>query len=57
MLMSLLTSLSVAVIFYIMEMLSIMMAKLGYIRPLLGAWFPVIVFSLLGAFLVRHAKT
>jgi lipopolysaccharide export system permease protein len=57
MLMSLLTSLSVAVIFYIMEMLSIMMAKLGYIRPLLGAWFPVIVFSLLGALLVRHAKT
>jgi lipopolysaccharide export system permease protein len=57
MLMSLLTSLSVSVIFYIMEMLSMMMAKLGYILPIIGAWFPVIFFSILGMILVRYAKT
>ncbi|MDR1149584.1 MAG: LptF/LptG family permease [Spirochaetaceae bacterium] len=57
MLMSLLTSLSVSVVFYIMEMLSMMMAKLGYIKPLMGAWFPVAFFSLLGLMLVVHAKT
>jgi lipopolysaccharide export system permease protein len=57
MLMSLLTSLTVAVVFYIMEMLSMMMAKLGIIQPLIGAWFPVIFFSVLGMALVTHAKT
>jgi lipopolysaccharide export system permease protein len=57
MLMSLLTSITVAVVFYIMEMLSMMMAKLGMIQPLTGAWFPVIFFSLVGLVLVRYAKT
>ncbi|MDR2803232.1 MAG: LptF/LptG family permease [Treponema sp.] len=57
MLMSLLTSLSMAVVFYIMEMLSMMMANLGYIKPLIGAWFPVLFFSILGLMLVRRAKT
>jgi lipopolysaccharide export system permease protein len=57
MLMSLLTSLSAAVVFYIMEMLSMMMAQFGYIKPLIGAWFPVAFFSLLGLTLVVHAKT
>jgi lipopolysaccharide export system permease protein len=57
MLMSLLTSLSIAVVFYIMEMLTMMMAKLGYIAPFIGAWFPVLVFTLLGVVLVRFSKT
>jgi lipopolysaccharide export system permease protein len=57
MLMSLLTSLFVTVIFYIMEMLSMMMAKLGYIMPFIGAWFPVIFFSIVGMAMVRYAKT
>jgi lipopolysaccharide export system permease protein len=57
MLMSLLTSLIAAVIFYVMEMLSMMMAKLGYILPVIGAWFPVVFFSILGLVLVRYAKT
>jgi lipopolysaccharide export system permease protein len=57
MLMSLLTSLTAAVVFYIMEMLSMMMAKLGLIQPMIGAWFPVAFFSALGLALVRYAKT
>jgi lipopolysaccharide export system permease protein len=56
-LMSLLASLVAAVIFYVMEMISMMMAKLGYIPPLLGAWFPVGFFIILGIFLLRNAKT
>jgi lipopolysaccharide export system permease protein len=56
-LMSLLASLASAVVFYVMEMISMMMAKLGYIPPFIGAWFPVIVFIFLGFFLLRSAKT
>jgi lipopolysaccharide export system permease protein len=56
-LMSLLTSLASAVVFYVTEMISMMMAKLGYIPPLAGAWFPVMVFIALGLMLLRSAKT
>ncbi|MDR2619074.1 MAG: LptF/LptG family permease [Treponema sp.] len=56
-LMSLLASLASAVVFYVMEMISMMMAKLGYIPPFIGAWFPVIVFIILGLFLIQSAKT
>jgi lipopolysaccharide export system permease protein len=56
-LMSLLSSLASAVVFYVMEMISMMMAKLGYIPPFAGAWFPVITFVVIGLFLLRSAKT
>jgi len=56
-LMSLLASLSAAVVFYVMEMITMMMAKLGYIHPFIGAWFPVVVFIILGLVLLRSAKT
>jgi lipopolysaccharide export system permease protein len=56
-LMSLFTSLSVAVVYYITEMLSMTMAGLNYISPMTGAWFPVILFIIIGALLLRSAKT
>jgi lipopolysaccharide export system permease protein len=56
-LMSLLASLSAAVVFYVMEMISMMLSRLGYISPFVGAWFPVGVFILLGLLLLRGAKT
>ena len=56
-LMSLLSSLGGAVIFYVMEMLSMMMAKTGYISPFIGAWFPVVSFIFIGILLLRSAKT
>jgi lipopolysaccharide export system permease protein len=56
-LMSLLASLSAAVVFYVMEMISMMMAKLGYIPTGIGAWFPVVVFIAAGVLLLRGAKT
>ena len=56
-LMSLFSSLSVAVVYYIAEMLCMTMAGLNYISPFVGAWFPVFFFLFLGLFLVRGAKT
>jgi lipopolysaccharide export system permease protein len=56
-LMSLLTSLGAAVLFYVSEMISMMMAKLGYIPPMVGAWFPVALFIIAGTMLLRNAKT
>ncbi|MDR2194556.1 MAG: LptF/LptG family permease [Treponema sp.] len=56
-LMTLLSSLSVAAVFYVMDMITMMMAKLGYIPPFAGAWFPVFFFVVAGFFLVRSAKT
>jgi len=56
-LMSLLSSLVAAVIFYVMEMISMMMARLGYIHPIAGAWFPVVTFITVGVMLLRAAKT
>jgi len=56
-LMSLFTSLSVAVVFYVTEMVSMTMAGLNYIRPIIGAWFPVLLFIFIGLVLLRSAKT
>jgi lipopolysaccharide export system permease protein len=56
-LMSLLASLSAAVVFYVMEMITMMMAKLGYIPTIIGAWFPVVIFIAIGLWLVKGAKT
>jgi lipopolysaccharide export system permease protein len=57
MLMSLLASLAVAVVFYIIEMITMMMARLGYIPPAAGAWFPVGTFIVIGLLLLWNAKT
>ena len=56
-LMSLLASLSAAVVFYVIEMITMMMARLGYIPPIVGAWFPVAVFIAIGLLLLAGAKT
>jgi len=56
-LMSLFTSLSVAVVYYIAEMLSMTMAESNYIHPFVGAWFPVLLFIFIGIMLIRGAKT
>jgi len=56
-LMSLLFSLGIATLYYIMEMLTMLSAKWEYISPLSGAVTPVIVFALLSTYLLRHART
>ncbi|MDR0503944.1 MAG: LptF/LptG family permease [Treponema sp.] len=56
-LMSLFASLSVAVVYYITEMLCMTMAGLNYIPPVVGAWFPVFLFVIIGLALLWSAKT
>jgi lipopolysaccharide export system permease protein len=56
-LMSLLSSLGAAVFYYVMEMISMMMARMGYLPPLVGAWFPVAIFTVTGILLLRNART
>jgi len=56
-LMSLFTSLLVAVVYYVAEMLCTTLAGLNYIHPLIGAWFPVSIFIIIGVLLLRSAKT
>jgi lipopolysaccharide export system permease protein len=56
-LMSLLASLVPTVVFYVMEMISMMMARLGYIPPIVGAWLPIVFFTFVGLLLLQSAKT
>lgn len=56
-LMSLLISLSIAVGYYVTQMVSMLFAKWEYVTPLAGAWFPVILFSALSALLLKYART
>jgi lipopolysaccharide export system permease protein len=46
-----------AVAFYILQMVTMLLAKFGTIPPLAGAWFPVIFFTAISAVLMRFAKT
>ena len=56
-LMSLLFSLGLAAVYYVMQMISVLMAKFGTITPLMGAWFGFILFLLAGIVLFRNART
>ncbi len=56
-LMSLLTSLIISVVYYVMQMVFTILANLGYISPLTGAWIPFILFCLVGLFLYRLAHS
>ena len=54
-LLSLLASLGTAVIFYVVEMISMMSAQAGILAPFWGAWSPVIVCTAAGFLLLRYA--
>lgn len=56
-LISLSLSVSSAVLFYVMQMVTMILAKFGYISPFMGAWFPVFVFTILSVVLLRYART
>ncbi|MCL1812356.1 MAG: LptF/LptG family permease [Treponema sp.] len=56
-LLSLLASLGTAVIYYVVEMLSMMSAQAGIIPPFWGAWTPVFICTAAGFFLLRFAKS
>ncbi|MDC7238919.1 MAG: LptF/LptG family permease [Spirochaetales bacterium] len=56
-LMSLLSSLVVSVIYYVAQMIMVLLAKLGYIPPIYGAWAAFLVFLGVGVLLFRTAQT
>ena len=56
-LMSLLSSLGLSVVYYILQMITALMATYGTVSPLMGAWLGFILFLLGGIILFRHAPT
>ncbi|MDR1785732.1 MAG: LptF/LptG family permease [Spirochaetaceae bacterium] len=54
---SLVFSITAAVLFYVTQMVTMLLAKFGALAPLPGAWAPVVFFILLSAVLVGGAKT
>ncbi|MDR1389285.1 MAG: LptF/LptG family permease [Treponema sp.] len=56
-LMSLLASLGTAVIYYVIEMISMMSARVGLLPPLFGAWIPVVFCTAAGLLLLAKSKT
>jgi lipopolysaccharide export system permease protein len=52
--MSLATSLAIAVVYYVMEMVTMLLGEMGYIPPILGAFTPVVFFILVGAVLLMR---
>lgn len=56
-LMSLLFSLSIATLYYITEMMTMLFAKSEYISPLAGAVFPFLIFTVVSIMLLKTART
>ncbi|MBO7639994.1 MAG: LptF/LptG family permease [Treponema sp.] len=56
-LVSLALSICAVVLFYVMQMVTMLMAKFGTIPPLMGAWFPVVFFVFVSIVLLRYART
>lgn len=56
-LISLALCISAAVLFYVIQMVTMLLAKFGYISPFWGAWFPVFLFIFLSIILLRTSRT
>ena len=56
-LVSLALSISAVVLFYVLQMITMLMAKFETIPAIMGAWFPVIFFVIISIVLLRFAKT
>ena len=56
-LISLASSISAAVLFYVTQMVTMLMAQYGYISAFAGAWFPVILFTIISIVLLKFART
>jgi lipopolysaccharide export system permease protein len=54
---SLLTSLISATLYYVAQMVTMLMAKTGSIDPRIGAWAPFVIFMAAGVLLFRGART
>ncbi|MBQ7159912.1 MAG: LptF/LptG family permease [Treponema sp.] len=56
-LVSLAACISAAVLFYVSQMITMLLAKFQYITPFMGAWFPVFLFVAISIVLLRYART
>ena len=56
-LISLVLCIMAAVLFYVTQMVTMLLAQFGYLSPFLGAWFPVILFIVISIILLRFART
>jgi lipopolysaccharide export system permease protein len=54
---SLLTSLVAATMYYVAQMITMLLAKTGAIDPRVGAWAPLVVFMAAGVILFKTART
>ena len=50
-------SITAVVLFYVMQMVTMLMAKFQAIPPVMGAWSPVVFFIFISLVLLRYAKT
>ncbi|MBQ9494500.1 MAG: LptF/LptG family permease [Treponema sp.] len=57
MLISLALSIGAAVAFYVTQMVTMLLAKFGYISAFSGAWFPVFLFVVISIVLLRYTRT
>jgi lipopolysaccharide export system permease protein len=56
-LMSLLTSLSISVLYYVIKMILIILAKQGYLQPITGAWGAFFIAAITGIIMYKNART
>ena len=56
-LVSLILCVCAAVSFYVLQMITMNLAKFGYIPPVAGGWFPVVLFTFISIILLKFAKT
>ncbi|MBP5251525.1 MAG: LptF/LptG family permease [Treponema sp.] len=54
---SLALSITAVVLFYVTQMITMLMAKFGAIPPIMGSWFPVVLFIFISIVLLKYAKT
>ena len=56
-LMSLLSSLSISVLYYVLKMILIILAKQGYLQPITGAWGAFMIAAAAGVLMYKNART
>lgn len=56
-LISLSLSITAVVLFYVFQMITMVMAKTGVMNPFMGAWLPDIVFLFIAGFLLKYSRT
>lgn len=56
-LISLASCISASVLYYVTMMVTMVLAKHGYISAFMGAWFPVIFYTIVSVILLRYSRT